>query len=44
MVKKLLAITMGLMLAISSSATINFSASDIQYWVGTGSNQAVVVI
>lgn len=35
---------MGLMLAISSSATINFSASDIQYWVGTGSNQAVVVI
>ena len=35
---------MGLMLAISASATINFSASDIQYWVGTGSNQAVVVI
>ncbi len=35
---------MGLMLAISASATINFSTSDIQYWVGTGSNQAVVVI
>ena len=35
---------MGLVLAISASATINFSASDIQYWVGTGSNQAVVVI
>jgi hypothetical protein len=29
---------------MSASATINFSASDIQYWVGTGSNQAVVVI
>ncbi|MBQ8704452.1 MAG: T9SS type A sorting domain-containing protein [Bacteroidales bacterium] len=44
MVKKLLTIIMGLGLAVSASATINFSASDIQYWVGTGSNQAVVVI
>ncbi len=44
MVKKLLTIVMGLGLAMSASATINFSASDIQYWVGTGSNQAVVVI
>lgn len=35
---------MGLMLAFSASATINFSASDIQFWVGTGSNSAVVVI
>ena len=35
---------MGLGLAMSASATINFSASDIQFWVGTGSNQAVVVI
>ena len=35
---------MGLMLVMGASATINFSASDIQYWVGTGSNQAVVII
>lgn len=35
---------MGLMLAFSASATINFSASDIQFWVGIGSNSAVVVI
>lgn len=35
---------MGLMLAFSASATIIFSASDIQFWVGTGSNSAVVVI
>ena len=35
---------MGLALAFGASATINFSASDIQYWVGTGSNSAVVVI
>lgn len=35
---------MGLGLALSASATINISASDIQFWVGTGSNQAVVVI
>ena len=35
---------MGMGIAVSASATINFSASDIQYWVGTGSNQAVVVI
>lgn len=32
------------MLACSASATITFPDSDIQYWVGTGSNQAVVVI
>ena len=44
MVKKLLTLAMGLMLAFSASATINFSASDIQFWVGTGSNSAVVVI
>ncbi len=44
MVKKVLTFVMGLMLAISASATINFSASDIQFWVGTGSNSAVVVI
>ena len=35
---------MGLMLAASASATINFPASDVQFWVGTGSNSAVVVI
>ena len=32
------------MLACSASATITFPASDVQFWVGTGSNSAVVVI
>ena len=44
MAKKLLSMTLGLALAISASANINFSSADVQYWVGTGTNQAVVVI
>lgn len=49
MVKKLFTFTMGLMLTVAAMAqaspkSITFSASDIQYWVGTGSNQAVVII
>ena len=44
MVKKLLTFILGLGLAAGASATINFPASDIQFWVGTGSNSAVVVV
>ena len=44
MVKKLLTFILGLGLAAGASATINFPASSVQYWVGTGSNSAVVVV
>ncbi|MBQ2508506.1 MAG: T9SS type A sorting domain-containing protein [Bacteroidales bacterium] len=49
MVKKLFVFAMGLMLAAImvaqvSPKTITMSASDIQYWVGTGSNQAIVIV
>ena len=44
MVKKLLALTLGLTLAIGASATITFPSSSVQYWVGTGTNQAVVIL
>ena len=44
MVKKVLTLALGLVLACSASATITFPASDVQFWVGTGSNSAVVVI
>ncbi len=44
MVKKLLTFILGLGLAAGASATINFPASNVQYWVGTGSNSAVVII
>lgn len=44
MVKKLLAFILGVTLAFGASATITFPASNVQYWVGTGSNSAVVII
>lgn len=44
MVKKLLTFILGLGLAAGASATINFPASSVQYWVGSGSNSAVVII
>lgn len=44
MVKKLLTFILGLELAAGASATINFPASSVQYWVGSGSNSAVVVV
>ena len=44
MVKKLLTLFLGLTLAFRASADITFPASDVQFWVGTGSNSAVVVI
>ncbi len=44
MVKKLLTFILGLGLAAGASATINFPASSVQYWVGSGSNSAVVVV
>ena len=44
MTKKLLSIVFGLALALNAWATINFPASAVQYWVGSGSNSAVVVI
>ena len=44
MVKRLLTLTIGLALAIGASATITFPASNVLFWTGTGTNQAVVVI
>ena len=44
MVKKLLTLFLGLTLAFNASASISFSESDVQFWVGTGSNSAVVII
>ena len=44
MVKKLLTFILGLGFAAGASATINFPASSVQYWVGSGSNSAVVII
>ncbi len=44
MVKKVLTLALGLVLSFGAMATITFPASSVQYWVGTGSNQAVVVI
>lgn len=44
MTKKLTIITCALFLTLGVRGAINFSASDVQYWVGTGSNRAVVVI
>ena len=44
MKKKVLSLLIGLGLALGASATITFPQSDIQYWVGSGSNSAVVVI
>lgn len=47
MVKKVLALALGLMLAISSMAqwgNPTVSQNDIQFWTGTGSNRAVIAI
>ena len=44
MVKRLLTLTIGMALAIGASATITFPASNVLFWTGTGTNQAVVVI
>lgn len=42
-IKKITVVCAVLMMAISGSV-FAFSFSDIQYWVGTGSNQAGLVI
>lgn len=58
MVKKVLTLTLGLLLFVGATAQMNnndhakkqqaksisFPTSDIQFWVGTGSNSAVVII
>ncbi len=48
MVKKVLTLAFGLMLFIGAMAqtpkTAAIAASDVRYWVGSGSNQAVVLI
>ena len=60
MLKKLITLTFGLMIAFGASAqtgnnarhpnsnaaakSVSFPASNVQYWVGTGSNSAVVVV
>ncbi len=47
MVKKVLALALGLMLAISTMAqwgNPTVSQNDIQFWTGTGSNRAVIAI
>ena len=48
MVKKVLALTFGLLLFMGAMAqtpkTATIAASDVHYWVGSGSNQAVVLI
>ena len=48
MVKKVLTLTLGLLLFVGAMAqspkTAAISPSDVRYWVGSGSNQAVVLI
>ena len=49
MVKKVLALALGLMLAVSTMAQMGpsnptVSQSDIQFWTGTGSNRAVIAV
>ncbi len=47
MAKKLLTLTLGLMLCIGASAqskSVSINSSDVQFWTGTGSNSTLVCI